>query len=161
VGAFSRILSLFRGAPWIYACLPGKPTGTAQFHLSELVHSYRIHRFTFTPHVFGIVGDPVAHSYSPAFHNRKFTAAHLPWMFLPFSCNDLGSLMDRALQFGVVGFSVTHPFKEEMLSFLEHPSEEVKRLRSCNTVCHKEDGWHGINTDVAGLNHLIEQYNIG
>jgi len=35
-GAFSRMLSIFRGAPWIYTSQPGRATGDGQFTLQDL-----------------------------------------------------------------------------------------------------------------------------
>jgi len=156
-GAFSRILSVFRGAPWIYASQQGRATGDGQFTLQDLIGLYRIRRFADEPAVFGIAGDPVSHSLSPVFHNQEFSDDHLPWIYLPFPCKDVGSLLHHAPQFGICGLSITHPHKEAVLPFLSHRSPEVERLRSCNTLCTKDGEWHGINTDVIGVEEVLRQ----
>ncbi len=160
IGAFSRILSVFRGAPWIYASLPGQPTAAGQFTIDELIHTYNVKRFSTDPVTFGILGNPVAHSHSPAFHNRKFAENNLPWIYLRFPCTDLMSLMSHTAQFGIKGLSVTHPFKEECISYLQSKSKEVELLRSCNTLYKKNEGWVGINTDVVGFEELLRKNSL-
>lgn len=155
VGSFSRILSAFEGAPWIYASLDGRPTAPGQFTLRELIDTYRLPRFTAKPFVIGIVGDPVAHSRSPAFHNAKFAESAMPWIYVPLLCRDIRALFACAPDFGMTGFSITHPYKEAVLPFLDDASEEVQRLRSCNTVCFRDGRWHGVNTDVVGIQALL------
>ena len=160
VGSFSRILSVFYGSPWIYASLPGRSTAAGQFTLAELLDVYRLPRFYSAPRVFGIVGNPVSHSRSPQFHNERFAEKSLPWIYLPFPCVDLPSLFRYAPEFGVAGFSITHPHKEETLGLLQHRSPEVEELRSCNTVCYKNGEWHGMNSDVIGISEMLKKHEI-
>ncbi len=156
-GAFSRIVSVFRGAPWIYASQPDRPTGDGQFTLQELTTLYRIRRFEEEPSLFGITGDPVSHSLSPSFHNGKFTDAQLPWIYLPFPCRNVHSLIEHAPRLGICGLTVTHPHKEAVIRHLTHASPEVARLRSCNTLCYRDGEWHGINTDVIGVEETLRR----
>ena len=156
VGSFSRILSGFYGAPWIYASLEGRPTAAGQFTLRELVHTYQLSRFSSAPAVFGVVGDPVSHSRSPAFHNARFAESGLPWVYVPMLCRDLVGLFAHALDFGIAGLSVTHPHKAAVIPFLDVASEDVRRLRSCNTICFLDGRRHGINTDLAGIRALLQ-----
>lgn len=156
-GAFSRILSVFRGAPWMYASAKGAATAPGQFSIDDLTSIYRLFRFSTEPGVFGIVGNPVAHSRSPEFHNRRFADRSLPWIYLPFFCNDLRSLFAAAADFGVLGFSITAPFKEQAAALVDQASPEVTQLNSCNTVCRKNGEWVGTNTDVVGVRALLER----
>jgi 3-dehydroquinate dehydratase / shikimate dehydrogenase len=160
VGAFSRILSVFKKAPWNYASLSQQPTAPGQFSIDQLINTYHVKRFFSEPKVFGILGNPVSHSRSPAFHNQKFAEHNLPWIYLPFPCFDLKSLMQHREEFGIIGFSVTHPFKEEVIMYLSEQSPEVKKLRSCNTMLWKDDFWHGINTDVVGFEGLLIKHGV-
>ncbi|HSE42709.1 MAG TPA: type I 3-dehydroquinate dehydratase, partial [Acidobacteriota bacterium] len=160
VGAFSRIISVFKGAEWIYTSLPSKPTASGQFTIGELLNLYRVKRFSKIPEVFGILGNPVSHSKSPLFHNEKFAERNLPWIYLPFLCKDLDSLLTHAEQFGIRGLSVTHPFKEAIIRHLKTKSKEVELLRSCNTVFRKNNEWHGINTDIDGFEALLRKNQI-
>jgi 3-dehydroquinate dehydratase / shikimate dehydrogenase len=160
VGAFSRILSVFKGAPWIYASLSQQPTAPGQFSIDQLINTYHVKRFSTEPNVFGIIGDPVSHSRSPGFHNQKFSEHNLTWIYLPFRCLDLESFMNHREQFGIIGLSVTHPHKEKVIAYLAEQSPETKKLRSCNTLLWKNNGWHGINTDVVGFEGLLIKHGI-
>ena len=155
-GAFSRILSVFEGAPWMYVSAETRPTAPGQFTLNEAVHVYRLPRFSSNPAVLGILGDPVSHSRSPAFHNRRFAECNLPWVYVPLLCRDLHGLFDCAADFGMIGFSVTHPHKEAILPFLDDVGSEVRSLRACNTVRRHEGRWLGTNTDVIGVRAMLQ-----
>lgn len=160
VGSFSRILSVFEKAPWIYTSLSQQPTAPGQFSTDQLINTYQVKRFSAKPGIFGILGNPVSHSRSPAFHNQKFAEHNLPWIYLPFPCLDLESLMDHRKNFGIIGLSVTHPYKEKVIAFLAEQTPEVKKLRSCNTLLWKNNGWHGINTDVVGFEGLLIKHGV-
>lgn len=157
VGRFSRILSVFQGGPWIYAALPGRETADGQFSLPELTEIYRLRRFTSVPVVFGIIGNPVAHSRSPEFHNERLAREKKPWIYLPFFCKNLKSLLELAPRFGIRGFSLTHPFKEEVIPLLFAHSEDVRSLKACNTVFYGNGFWEGINTDVQGARAVLSK----
>jgi 3-dehydroquinate dehydratase / shikimate dehydrogenase len=160
VGAFSRILSVIKRAPWIYASLSQQPTAPGQFSIDQLINTYYVKRFAAEPGVFGILGNPVSHSRSPSFHNQKFAEHNLPWIYLPFRCLNLKSLMEHRKEFGIIGFSVTHPYKEEVMAYLSDQTTEVKKLRSCNTMLWKDNAWHGINTDVVGFEGLLIKHGV-
>jgi len=160
-GAFSRILAAFRGAPWIYTSPEGAPTAAGQFPIRSLLDDYRIRRFDAEPRVFGIAGDPVSHSRSPRFHNARFAAENLPWIYLPFLCDSPSDLFTHAAFFGVIGLSITHPHKRSVLPLLQHQTPEVAEMEACNTVCRIGDEWHGANTDLAGARALLEEAGAG
>jgi 3-dehydroquinate dehydratase / shikimate dehydrogenase len=160
VGAFSRVLSVFEKAPWIYASLPGQPTASGQFSIDQLINTYHVKRFSMKPNVFGILGNPVSHSRSPAFHNQKFAEHNLSWIYLPFPCFDLKSFMNHRERFGIFGLSVTHPYKEKVIEYLSDQTPEVKKLRSCNTMLWKGNAWQGINTDIVGFEGLLIKHGI-
>lgn len=157
-GAFSRVLSAFNGARWIYACQQSRPTGVGQFSYEQLTEVYRLRRFSKTEpvSVFGIIGNPVSHSHSPEIHNGYFAQASLPWIYLPFHCNDLRSLFASAEKWNTKGFSITHPYKNTVLSLLDSVTPEAERLQSCNTVARAGDRWIGTNTDLEGITALLK-----
>ena len=158
VGAFSRILSVLNGAPWIYASLPGRATGNGQFMFDQLIQTYRLPRFQKMQElsVFGIIGNPVAHSSSPQIQNKNFADASLPWIYLPFFCKDLPALLSSAPKWKAKGFSITHPYKEEVLPLLDSVSPAVQRLRSCNTIAYVDGKWIGTNTDLDGIETMLK-----
>lgn len=158
VGSFSRILSVLNGAPWIYASLAERPTGSAQFTFDQLVETYRLRRFQKMQDfsIFGIIGNPVSHSRSPQIQNKSFTDAALPWIYLPFLCKDLQALLRAAPRWKTKGLSITHPYKEEILPLLDSVSPAVQSLRSCNTAAYVDGKWIGTNTDVEGIEATLK-----
>ena len=162
VGAFSRVLSAMNGARWTYAALPDKLTGSGQFTEKQLTNIFRLKRFVSSEavSVFGIIGDPVSHSRSPEIHNKKFEDAGLPWIYLPFPCKDLSSLLSHASSWNSRGFSITHPYKKEVLPLLHSATQEVVRLNSCNTIALVDGKWIGTNTDLHGIEALLKKVPI-
>lgn len=49
------------------------------------------------------------------------------------------------------GFSVTVPFKVDVLKYLGNITREVKQIGSCNTVIRVPNMWKGTNTDYYGF----------
>lgn len=106
--------------------------------------------------VFAILGDPVAHSLSPAMHNAAFRALGLDAVYVPIrtTAQDLPSLL-RALAYAGGGGNVTVPHKELAADAVERRSALVDSLRACNTFWHDPAGIRGENTDVEGVLHTL------
>jgi shikimate dehydrogenase len=76
---------------------------------------------------------------------------------LPFLCKDLKGLFEFAPHFGIRGFSLTHPFKEEVIPLLSRYNDDVRLLNACNTVFFNGESWEGINTDVDGARVVLQK----
>jgi 3-dehydroquinate dehydratase/shikimate dehydrogenase len=125
-GLMSRVLAPKFGGFLTFAS-DGDGTGTApgQPTVRELRDLYRVGSIGPATRVFGVVGWPVAHSRSPAFHNARFAAASYDGVYLPLPVPSewehfkasLGALVDHAhLDFS--GASVTLPHKEHLVRFV-------------------------------------------
>ncbi len=102
--------------------------------------------------VYAVLGDPVAHSLSPALHNAAFRAAGVDAVYWarPTSAADCGLVLrDMALAGG--GGNVTVPHKERVTPFLDVASESVEATGACNTFWAQDGKVHGDNTDVEGF----------
>ncbi len=103
--------------------------------------------------VFGIIGNPVAHSASPAMHNAMFSSLGIHAVYVPFhvplDCLSAAILGLRAL--GVSGVNVTVPFKESVVPFLDELSPMANRLQAVNTIVNRDGHLVGYNTDGEGL----------
>lgn len=102
--------------------------------------------------VFAILGDPVAHSLSPAMHNAAFRALGLDaaYVALRVEQTNLAAMM-RSLAHAGGGGNVTVPFKESAAAALTRPSQRVSELGACNTFWSMGDELAGDNTDVDGV----------
>lgn len=102
--------------------------------------------------VFAILGDPVAHSISPAMHNAAFRALGLDAVYVALRTRrgEVGDLM-RGLSRAGGGGNVTVPHKEVAAQVVGQPSERVQTLEACNTFWGEDDVIVGDNTDVDGV----------
>jgi shikimate dehydrogenase len=102
--------------------------------------------------VFAILGDPVAHSLSPAMHNAAFRVLGLPAVYVALRCPpaDVPGLI-RALSHAGGGGNVTVPHKEVAAESVDRPQPTVERLGACNTFWGDNGATVGDNTDVPGL----------
>ena len=102
--------------------------------------------------VFAILGDPVAHSLSPAMQNAAFRVLGLKAVYVPIRCaaEDVPGLV-RALSRAGGGGNVTVPHKEVAAKALDRRDATVDRLGACNTFWSEDGACVGDNTDVAGL----------
>ncbi|NTW29076.1 MAG: shikimate dehydrogenase [Coriobacteriia bacterium] len=102
----------------------------------------------------GVTGRPLDHSLSPAMHNAAYEDLGLDWVYVPLEVSDERALADLAAAVRVlpfVGFNVTMPYKQAMLSLCDEVSSEARAAGAVNTVSHA-DGWLiGHNTDGIGL----------
>ncbi len=102
--------------------------------------------------VFAILGDPVAHSLSPAMHNAAFRVLGLPAVYVALRCPpaDVAGLI-RALSHAGGGGNVTVPHKEVAAESVDRPCPTVERLGACNTFWGDDGATIGDNTDVPGF----------
>lgn len=107
--------------------------------------------------VYGIIGNPVMHSSSPKIHNPGFRAIHYNAVYVPFLVDNVRSFFAFAEYIKMRGFSVTIPFKVDVLSYLGNITREVKQIGSCNTVVRVPNMWKGMNTDYYGFLSPIEK----
>ena len=107
-----------------------------------------------------LLGDPVAHSASPAMQNAAFRASGVNGVYVALGCDgeDLPGLL-RGIARAGGGGNVTLPHKERAVGLLDEPSEAVRRTGACNTFWGDEDGKvHGDNTDVEGFRRALEAF---
>jgi shikimate dehydrogenase len=108
--------------------------------------------------VFAILGEPVAHSLSPAMHNAAFRALGLRAVYVPFPCpaDEVGPLI-RALGKAGGGGNVTVPHKEAAARSVDVRREMVEQVAACNTFWSDNGGTVGDNTDVYGVLEALRQ----
>ncbi|NEZ04413.1 shikimate dehydrogenase [Wenzhouxiangella sp. XN201] len=100
-----------------------------------------------------VFGQPVAHSLSPRIH-RLF--GEQLGIDVDFSAIEAGvdELPDRLEAFrtgGGTGANLTVPLKSAGLKLCTRVDRAARRAHAVNTLKRETDGWHGFNTDGAGL----------
>ncbi len=105
------------------------------------------------PGLFGVLGDPVAHSLSPAMHNAAFAATRLPCLYLRYRvpANELPAALADARALAMRGLNLTVPLKEAVLPLLDAVSAEAERIGAVNTIVFRDGRLLGENTDGRGF----------
>jgi len=103
--------------------------------------------------LFGVLGEPVEHSLSPAMHNAAFAAAGLPHLYLRYRVPpaQLRAALDEARTLGMGGLNLTVPLKEVVRPFLDAVTPEAERIGAVNTVLFRGGRLIGDNTDGRGF----------
>jgi len=112
--------------------------------------------------VAGVIGDPVAHSLSPALHNAAFAAADLDWthVALPVPAGRGGDAVDAMRTLGIRGLSVTMPHKEAVAEAADEVTPAVEALGAANCLVLGDDGRvTAHNTDGAGFVRAFETWS--
>ena len=111
-------------------------------------------------HIYGVLGMPLAHSLSPTLHNWAFARTGLPGVYLPFEkgVDELPAFMSAVRSLPFSGLSVTLPYKEAVLPFLDGLTERARRVGAVNTLFWEEKTLWGDNTDVAGFLSPLDSF---
>ncbi len=154
LGMPSRILAARYGAPFTYGAF-NKERNIAPGMLSfeELKRVYFYNQINTDTQVYGVIGDPVAHSLSPLIHNQAFRKLGLNAVYLPFRVPraELANFIKEFEQIPVQGYSVTIPHKEAAATLAKHQDPAVTQTQAANTLVRGPDGFTAYNTDYQGV----------
>ena len=152
----ARILALRAQSGFAYAPVENA-TAPGQTSLDELRSLYRADHINSQTRVYGVVGDPIAHSLSPAMQNAGFIARRMNAIYLPFHVEDLKDFIDSIPRFGIRGFSVTLPHKRSILNYLNGCDRLAAKIAAVNTVVVRgAGGLYGYNTDYVGVLRTLQ-----
>lgn len=155
-GLMSRVLAKKFGAFASFAGLTdADATAPGQLSADTMKNLYRWDAIDEATQVFGVIGDPVAHSLGPRLFNRWFADAGMNAVYLPMRVTTTRDCLARFLTLcsqqvwlDVVGLSVTIPHKTGVLRWLgDRVHRTAKGVGAVNTVVFAKDGPTGFNTD--------------
>ncbi len=114
------------------------------------------------PKVFGIIGNPVEHSFSPQFFSDKFKRLGLSNVYKRFELPSIKAFNDvLKSEHNLSGLNVTSPYKEVIIEYLDELSPIAQEIQAVNTIEFYSDKLIGHNTDVIGFDAVIKGLNIG
>ena len=101
----------------------------------------------------GVIGDPVAHSISPAMQQPaldalKVNAVYERWQT---SASELPERINSLRQPGMLGANVTVPHKQAVMALLDDVSPLAEQVGAVNTIVNNNGRLSGDNTDVYGF----------
>ncbi|WP_343631905.1 shikimate dehydrogenase [Fluviicola sp.] len=108
---------------------------------------------------FGLVGKTLGHSFSKNYFEEKFRREGLNYTFENFELPAIEEIQRVFSIPDLKGFSVTIPYKEQIIPFLDSLSEEAKAIGAVNCVHLSADGQKtGFNTDAFGFHQMIKPF---
>src|SRR5579872_4088020 len=158
-GIISRLLGVRAGSVFTFAAAgPGEETAPGQATAQELRSVYRIEQVDVATRVYGIAGDPVSHSLSPAIMNAAFRRENVNAVYLELHAKTLKDLLNCVREIPIHGLSITMPYKEAILPYLDNTDSHTTKIGACNTVVRAQDGkLYGFNTDTSGVVRPLER----
>jgi len=158
-GLISRVLAVRAGSVFTFASAgAGEETAPGQATAQELRNVYRIEQVDAATRVYGVAGDPVAHSLSPAIMNAAFRRENVNAVYLALHAKTLKDLLTCVREIPLHGISVTMPYKQAILAHLDNTDSHTSKIGACNTVVRAQDGnLYGFNTDAAGIVRPLER----
>lgn len=175
-GVLSRVCAGKFGGYLTFASLDedGTETAPGQVGVERLLGMYRFREVGPRTRVYGVIGDPVSHSASPAVHNDAFGVARHEGVYVPmrvvggwegFKATVLELMGSAVMDFG--GASVTSPHKEHLVRLA---GEEAWALDAVSAACGAGNtlvvggggGARVMNTDAAAVvGPLVERFGGG
>ncbi|MEO0884064.1 MAG: shikimate dehydrogenase [Pseudomonadota bacterium] len=108
--------------------------------------------------LYGVIGDPIAHSLSPLIHNGWIRDHGLDaeYLAMQVQAGALSSALDTLKSRNCRGLNITLPHKEDAFRLCTTVSDRARSIGAVNTLSFDSDGaWRGDNTDAPGFRHAV------
>ena len=108
--------------------------------------------------VYGVFGDPIAHTLSPLMQNATFREYGVEAVYVPFHVRpcDLPEAVAGIRALDVAGVNVTVPHKEKILPLLDQVDGTARLIGAVNTVVNQDGHLIGYNTDASGFIRSVQ-----
>lgn len=110
---------------------------------------------------YGLIGYPLAHSFSISYFNEKFESEGIDAVYENFEIpqiEDVKEIIDSNPD--LKGLNVTIPYKQQVLKYIKELSPEAKAIGAVNVIRIEHKGnktvLKGFNSDVIGFTKSIE-----
>jgi len=164
-GAASRLVALRFGAFLSYGALaPDERTAPGQLSVAEMVRDYRAKSISPSTRLFGVIGDPIAHSLSPAIHNAAYRELGLDALYVGLRVpagSDAAEFIRRHADSGFEGLSVTLPHKVAALGAADEVDPVAAKIGAANTITVRAGQLLAANTDAeAAVGELARAFGV-
>lgn len=106
---------------------------------------------------YGLIGNSLAHSFSPAFFSAFFEKNNIAAQYENYEIQNIEDVKDLFLRDNN-GFNVTIPYKESIIPFLDDIDPEATKIGAVNTIVFKNNRTIGYNTDAFGFRQSIKPF---
>jgi len=158
-GIISRVLGVRAGSVFTFGAVSAQQkTAPGQVSARDLRSIYRIEQVDAATRVYGVAGDPIEHSLSPVIMNTALRRENVNGVYLALHAKTLKDLIHCVREIPLHGLSITMPYKQAILEYLDNSDAHTSKTEACNTVVRGQDGkLYGFNTDIAGVVRPLEQ----
>lgn len=94
------------------------------------------------------------------YYTEFFKLYGIDAVYEPVGTDDLGYELAKARNDNVYGISVSMPFKQEIIKYLDVKDPLVDKYETCNTVVNVDGKLHGYNCDYAGAEHILSDIKL-
>ena len=106
---------------------------------------------------YGIIGNPLGHSFSKGFFTEKFAREGIDAQYLNFQIPEIKELLVILKENPELrGLNVTLPYKTEVIPFLDELSDEAREIGAVNVVQVRNGHLKGFNSDIIGFTQSIQ-----
>ena len=114
-----------------------------------------------TTQIYGLIGDPVEHSFSPPMMNAAFTYMNLDARYLVFQVKikEVSEAIAGIRALNIAGVNVTVPHKMSVIPYLDEVSPLAKKIGAVNTISNVKGHLKGTNTDFSGFIRSLKTLN--
>ena len=106
---------------------------------------------------YGLFGEKLSRALLPQIFNALFDMLNIEAIFLPFPVEREARFLTAlpVLRSDFAGFSVTMPFRREIIAHLDSIDESVKQAGTVNTVKVTDGKMAGYNTEMVGFERSL------
>ncbi len=111
--------------------------------------------------LYGLIGFPLTHSFSPAYFKMKFAAQHIDATYELFPIKAIREFPELLKNNpALAGLNVTTPYKEAVMRYLDEIDKVAEEIGAVNCIGFRDGIIKGYNTDALGfeksLNPLLK-----
>jgi shikimate dehydrogenase len=110
--------------------------------------------------LYAVFGNPIQHSQSPIIHNFAFGLHSLNAVYLAFKIDNIKEGIAAIKTLNIQGASITIPFKESIMDYLDRIDKEAQFIGAVNTLVNREGNLEGYNTDHAAAIEPLRPFGI-
>lgn len=106
--------------------------------------------------LYGLIGYPLEHSFSPAYFKKKFERENIDAEYRLFSLSSIVQLKALLEEYSSLhGLNVTIPYKEDVLSYVDELDADAAIVRAVNCIRIADGHTIGYNTDITGFKQSL------
>ena len=111
---------------------------------------------------YGLIGFPLAHSFSEKYFTEKFKREKINARYFLFEIEKIDEVEEIIQKEKICGLNVTIPYKEKIISFVDELDETAKEIGAVNVLKITHEGEksrvYGYNTDVIGFEKSVKPH---